>query len=103
MTYQVLFAPEAEDQLDELYRYIAAAASADTADRYVGQVIDHCEGLAMFPLRGTARDDIKPGLRTTSYKKRTVIAFAVFGDVVWVIGIYHGGRDYESALARPDE
>lgn len=38
------------------------------------------EGLTEFPHRGLARDDIRPGLRTTSYKKKTVVAFTVFGD-----------------------
>lgn len=101
MTYRVIFAPEAEDQLDEMYRYIADAATAEIADRYIGQVIDYCEGLAVYPIRGSSRDDIRPGLRTTSFKKRTVIAFAVADDVVSVLGIFHSGRDYESALMLP--
>lgn len=79
---RVVFAPEAEDQLDELYRYIARQATAEIAARYVDHVIDYCEGLAVYPLRGTAREDIRPGLRATSYKKRTVIAFAVRDDLV---------------------
>lgn len=103
MTYRVVFAPEAEDQLDELYRYIAGQATAEIADRYVGRVIDYCEGLAEYPIRGTARDDIRPGVRTTSYKKRTVIAFAVRENLVLILGIFHGGRDYESILALPKE
>lgn len=102
MTHRVVFAPEAEAQLLELYRYLADAATAEIADRYVTQVIDYCEGLATYPIRGTARDDIRPGLRTTSYKKRTVIAFAVTEEVVSVLGIFHGGRDYESTLALPE-
>jgi plasmid stabilization system protein ParE len=59
--------------------------------------------LADYPIRGAARDDIRPGLRTTSYKKRTVIAFAVRENLVLIVGIFHRGRDYESILALPDE
>ena len=62
-------------------------------------MIDYCEGLAVYPIRGTARDDIRPGIRTTSYKKRTVIAFAVAEDAVLALGVFHGGRDYGSTLA----
>lgn len=98
MNYRVIFAPEAEGQLDELYRYIAGQATAPVAERYVDRVIDYCEGLATYPIRGTARDDIRPGLRTTSYRRRTVIAFAVLEDLMLIVGIFHGGRDYESAL-----
>jgi len=48
--------------------------------------------------RDLARDDIRPGLRTTSYRKRTVIAFAILDGVVAIIGIFHGGRDHEKIL-----
>ena len=102
MTYRVVFTPEAEDHLDELFRYIAQAATPDIATGYVDAVIAYCEGLAEFPHRGLARDDIRPGLRTTSYRKRTVVAFVVLDDVVVIIGAFHGGRDYESLL-RDDE
>lgn len=44
------------------------------------------------------RDDIRPGLRITNYKKRAVIAFEVDAEVVSVIGVYYGGQDYESVL-----
>jgi len=103
VTYRVLFTPEAEDHLDQLYRYIAEAADSAVADRYVDAVIGYCEGLAEFPVRGRARDDIRPGLRTTSYRKRTVIAFVVGDDKVVVLGIFHGGRDYEALLSAPDD
>ncbi len=49
-------------------------------------------------MRGTMRDDIRPGLRITNYRKRAVIAFSVLGDTVAIIGVFYGGRDYEAAL-----
>jgi len=85
VTYRVVFTPEAEDHLDELYRYIAEAADPEAAARYVDAVISYCEGLDEFPVRGLARDDIRPGLRTISYKKRTVVAFAIHDDTVAVL------------------
>lgn len=103
MTHRVVFTPEAEDQLNDLYRYIVEAATPDTASGYVDAVITYCEGLAEFPHRGLARDDIRHGLRTTSYRKRTVVAFAVLDDVVAIIGIFHGGRDYEAILRETDD
>ena len=69
---------------------------------YVDAIITYCAGPAEFPHRGLARDDIRPGLRTTSYRKRTVVAFAVLDDVVAIIGIFHGGRDYEALLRDAD-
>lgn len=68
-SYAVVFAPEAQQQLAELYHYIAAKGSPDTALRYTSAIIDYCESIKDFPCRGTLRNDIRPGLRITHYKK----------------------------------
>jgi len=96
--HRVVFAPEAQEQLAALYRYIAAAASPEVAERYTNAIVTHCEGLQTFPLRGTRRDDIRPGLRITNYKKRAIIAFDVDAAIVSIIGVFYGGQDYETVL-----
>lgn len=98
MSHRVVFSAEAEEQLADLYRYIAAAAAPSVALRYTQAIVQYCESLQTFPHRDTRRDDIRPGLRTTNYRKRTVIAFAVDEDIVSVIGIFYGGQDYETLL-----
>ena len=100
MSYTVVFAPWAEDQLAELYGYIATRASPTTAARYTDAIVSLCEGLGEFPHRGTPRDDIRPGLRITNYKGRTVIAFAVDDASlrVSILGVFYGGQDYEAAM-----
>jgi plasmid stabilization system protein ParE len=102
MRYSVVFTPEALAQVEELFRYVAQAAGADAASRYTNAIVTYCEGLHSFALRGTRRDDIRPGLRITNYKKRAVAAFAVEADVVSVLGVYYGGQDYESVLQWDD-
>lgn len=101
--YSVVFAPEAEEQLVELYLYIADQASPQIARDYTDAIVDDCLRLNHFPLRGVARDDIRPGLRITHHKGRTVIAFHVDETThsVAILGVYYGGQDYASAL-RPD-
>jgi len=98
--YAVVFTPEAEDQLANLYHFIAAVASPITAERYTNAIITHCEGMQTVPNRGTRRDDIRPSLRITNYKQRAVIAFTVDDGalMVTIIGVYYGGQDYEAAL-----
>jgi toxin ParE1/3/4 len=98
MIYRVVFSPEAMAQVEALYRYVSRAAGPDIASRYTNAIVTYCESLHTFPLRGMRRDDIRPGLRITHYKKRAVIAFAVDAEVVSVIGIYYGGQDYERVL-----
>jgi plasmid stabilization system protein ParE len=98
MNYRVIFTPEAEEQLTALYRYIAKAASPDIAARYTEAIVSYCESLHSFLHRGTMRDDVRPGLRITNYKKRTVIAFDVDAEMVSIIGIFYGGQDYETII-----
>lgn len=96
--YTVVFAPEAQQQLSEIYRYIAIRGAPLTAKRYVDSIISTCEALASFPKRGAPRDDIRPGLRLTHHKKNTSIAFTTIGDKVVILGIFYGGQDIPSAL-----
>jgi len=102
MSYTVVFTPEAEAQLVELYGYIAAQASPGIAARFTDGIVTYCESLSTFPNRGNRREDIRPGLRVTSYRKRVVIVFDVDEDRVNIIGIFCGGQDYESALLEED-
>ncbi|WP_414040730.1 type II toxin-antitoxin system RelE/ParE family toxin [Acidithiobacillus sp. M4-SHS-6] len=96
--YPVVFSPEAEEQLAELYHYLATEVSPARAYRYTESIVSYCESLGSFPLRGTLRDDVRPGLRITHYRKRTVIAFTVADDQVSIIGIFYGGQNYEIIL-----
>lgn len=102
MSYTIVFTPEAEAQLVELYDYIAAEASPNIAARFTDGIVSYCESLSTFPNRGNRREDIRPGLRVTSYRRRVAIAFQVDGDQVNIIGVFYGGQDYESALLEED-
>ena len=98
MSYTVVFTPEAEGQVLELYHYVAAKASPEIAEHFTDGIVTYCESLSTFPARGNRRDDIRPGLRITSYRKRIAIAFHVDEDRVNIIGVFYGGQDYEAAL-----
>ena len=101
MSYRVVFTPEASDQLEALFLYIAEQSSPTIAQRYTDAVIATCEGLALFPHLGVARDDIRPNLRLTHHKGRTVIAYAVDDEtqMVAIVGVFYGGQDHEGALS----
>ena len=99
--YRVVFAPEASDQLEALFLYIAERSSPSIAERYTGAVVATCESLALFPLRGVVRKDISPDLGLTHHKGRTVIAYAVDegAQTVSMIGVFCGGQNHERALS----
>lgn len=103
MTPRTVFTPEAEQHLIDLYRYIAASGYPEAAAQFTDSIVGFCEDIAALPLYGKARDDIRPGLRVIGYRRRVVIAFVVQGEVVVVVGIFYGGRDYETVLAEPED
>lgn len=98
MAYTIVFTPEAEEQLVALYQYIAKAASPSIAERYTNSIIEYCEGLETFPERSTIRADIRPGLRITNYRKRTVIAYTIEVETIVILGLFYGGQDFETSL-----
>lgn len=101
MRYQVVYLPQAELQLIDLLDYIASEShSLMTAQNYVTAVKNYCDGFDTLPHRGDRRDDLRPGLRITSYRRRTSIAFYVDDDseTVVIAGIFHGGQNYENVL-----
>jgi toxin ParE1/3/4 len=98
MKYSIKYSLRALAQLTALYRYLAKEASPTVAQRFTDAIVVHCEELQTFPLR----DDIRPGLRITNFRKRTVIAFHVEANQVAILGIFYGGQDFESALQLED-
>ena len=100
MTRQVIYSRQTRQQLTDLYLYIAEASGfPDRAESFIAAILDYCERLASFPLMGIARDDLRPGLRIVVFRRRVTIAFAVTEQAVEVLGVFYGGRDYESLLS----
>ena len=95
MPHEVKFTPRAERHLRDLQQYIAVEVGPQTAGRYIERVIDYCLGLETFPLRGTQRNDLRPGLRVLGFERRVAIAFTVDDAAVVVHGIFYGGQDFE--------
>lgn len=95
MTYRVIYTPAADAQLIELFHYLADVAGTETAHQYIDYVLGQCETLSQFPVRGVQRDDLMPGLRVAHYKQ-TAILFTIVDQSVLILGIYHGGQDYDT-------
>jgi toxin ParE1/3/4 len=103
VTREVIFAPEALTDLFELYDYIAADSGAERARNYTDRIVTACRNLVTFPERGTPRDDLRPGLRTTSYRRRVTIAFHITAAQVVIDRILYGGRDLRALFEVDDD
>lgn len=99
MALKVVFSERAWQDAEEIYNWIATSAGPGIAERYISRIIDSCEGLREFPDRGTARDDVAPGLRTTSFERRAMIAYIVEPKAVRILRVLHHGRDLGKAFA----
>lgn len=88
----VVWRPRARADLLALYDWIADRADPDTAYAYTAAIEAHAEKLATFPDRGTPRDELVPGLRTTVYRGRTVIGYRVLPDSVEILRLVHAGQ-----------
>jgi len=100
---KVVFAPEALDDLRNLYLFIAARGGVDRAFGYIERIEAYCRGFADFPERGVRRDDLFPGLRIVGFDRRIAIAFHLSPDTVTFDRILYGGRDLGSLFHTDEE
>jgi toxin ParE1/3/4 len=91
-----------EEKPDVFFDYLAIAVHIErwTGDRTVDTIRDFVKSLNTVPHRGTKRDDLRPGLRIVSFKKRTAIAIEIDDEakIVTVLRVFYGGQDYEAVL-----
>ena len=88
----------AECVLDQPYRNIADLATARIADCDVTQVIDYCQ--AWQPTRSEAPHETTSGRLCERPATRSAPSSPspVLEDRLLIVGIVHGGQDYEAAL-----
>jgi toxin ParE1/3/4 len=96
---QVVFTPEARNDLFEIYDWIAEKASPQIAISYIDRIEAYCLRLELASERGHRRDDISPGLRIVGFERRVTIAFAVDDDRVTILRLFYGGQNWEDKLS----
>ena len=85
----------AEQDLDEIWSYVAEDASPTTADQLIDAIIDRFELLAEHPRMGRARPEFGPGVR--SFTAENYIVYYRHEDDVLIARILHGRRDQAAA------
>ncbi len=92
-----LVAPEAEDDLREIWRYLLGEAGLAIADRIQGELAGAFEGLANVPGKGHKRPDLT---------SRDVLFFSLYQymivyrrtELVEIVAVLHGKRDVKRLL-----
>jgi len=96
--YTVLHSPIAREHLAAIEDYIASAGEPEHAVAYTARIVGFCDGLSIFPRRGTKRDDLLAGLYVIGFERRVAITYTIDEAEarVWITGIYYGGQNWET-------
>ncbi|MEW9835977.1 type II toxin-antitoxin system RelE/ParE family toxin [Mesorhizobium marinum] len=93
----VEYRQSAQNDLADIVRFLVEnGASIDVALKFVLRIEDRCQRIGDAPHSGRPRDDLMPGLRTVPFEHSAVIAYIIVGDVVCILNIFYGGRDFEA-------
>ena len=91
---RVLKRPLAENDLDEIWLYIAQD-NPDSADALLDKIEERCQALAQFPFIGTNRDELMPDLRSLPVGN-CLIFYMPIEDGIVVVRVLHGMRDVDA-------
>jgi toxin ParE1/3/4 len=93
--------PQADSDLDNIWRYIAVqSGSYEIADRLIDSIVDRFLLLATHPHIGRARDeDLRPGLRSFPVGDY-IILYRIQGGHVLILRVLHGSRNIHALLGR---
>ncbi len=103
-TYSVIITPEAETDLFAIYTYIADRSGHARAGDFLESIEAHCQGLSLFPERGTRRETLPPDLRISTYRHQATVAYVIdhTRDQVSILRAFGAGQDYEAILRKND-
>jgi toxin ParE1/3/4 len=85
----------AEQDLDDIWSYVAEDASLETADRLIDAILDRFELLVEQPLTGRTRPEFGEGVRSIVVESH-VIYYRHEQDVL-IARVLHGRRDQVAA------
>lgn len=93
--YKLEITSDAESDMDKIWDYIAQDNPTGATD-FILKILDKCELLTTQPYMGSARDEIRKGLRmTTVGDSDYIILYRVKGEAVEIQHIFNGKQDYQ--------
>jgi toxin ParE1/3/4 len=97
---QLRVSPEARDDLDAIWDYLADVRGVKTADRVTARISATYERLAAFPESGRDCTDFGAGIRFTVVKPY-LIFYRPGSDGVEILRVIHGARNLRRAFRQP--
>ena len=97
----LVWSPEAEQDLLEIWAYLAGEASPHVADVCLGDIDNACRHLEEWPLSGRPRNELMYGLRSI-LARSYVVLYRVADHGVEIIRVIHGKRDIDAIFREVD-
>jgi len=99
--YSVFLVAEAEDDIFDIYNYVAKYDSVDNADKFFGNLQNTINSLKLQPKRGSFLPELERidvyEFREIHYKPYRII-YQITGDEVYVHCVLHGRRELQELL-----
>lgn len=98
MNLPVRFSPQAEQDLNDTWEYLALSAGPDLADELVLRFEDALAKLAVTPGMGHARTDLGPPQLRFWPVSSYLLVYLPDPEALWVVRILHVRRDVAAVL-----
>jgi len=95
---ELVYAPQAVADLEEIYGFIAED-SPDRAAAFVAEIRRRCGLLLDSPELGPRRPKLGNGVRIYPMRRRVVVVYVIGASTVEVLRVFYAGRDYEALMA----
>ncbi|MBF9255624.1 type II toxin-antitoxin system RelE/ParE family toxin [Pontibacter sp. 172403-2] len=90
--------PAAEEDLTEIWLYLAENASEQVADHIIDEISDTCQHLAQSPLIGRTRNELREELRSFPASTYLIFYDVVTANHIVVRRVLHQRRDVDTLL-----
>lgn len=94
---QVLVAPEAEADLDEISDFISLD-NPERAESFVGEIMKRFSIISERPQSFPARPDLMQDMRSALHAKY-IILFVEYESHIRIIRVLHGARDFDEVFS----
>jgi toxin ParE1/3/4 len=93
--YSIVWSSDADEDLLDIWGYLARAASRAVADRTARDIRRACERLSRLPFSGRPRDNILPGFRSILVHPY-IVFYRLRSKNVEIVRVLHGRRDVDA-------
>lgn len=97
----VLFTPIANDDLVEIWAFIAAGSDDETADEFVDRIAEKCRLIAISPLAFPTREELLPAVRMFAFERYVIFYLPNIGGIE-VLRVLHSARDIDALFETDD-